>query len=97
MHVKPELQTAFAAGRLLILSPFERKYKRITAALAEERNRFVSALASRIFVAHAAPASKTMILVHDAAAGKKPILTVADTANRSLMNIGAVPLDRTDC
>jgi predicted Rossmann fold nucleotide-binding protein DprA/Smf involved in DNA uptake len=57
IHLKPELQPAFANGRLLILSPFEPKDKRITAALAEERNRFVGALADRVFVAHGAPAS----------------------------------------
>src|SRR5665213_1207225 len=45
MHLKPELQPAFAAGRLLILSPFEPKNKRITAAFADARNRFVGALA----------------------------------------------------
>ena len=62
MHLKPELQPAFAASRLLILSPFEPKHKRITAALAEARNRFVGALADRVFVAHAAPASRTLAL-----------------------------------
>src|ERR1022692_15579 len=58
-HLKPELQPAFAAGRLLILSPFEAKHKRITATLAEARNRLVGALADRVFVPHAAPGSRT--------------------------------------
>jgi hypothetical protein len=62
MHLKPELQPAFSAGRLLIVSPFEPKDKRITAALAGQRNRFVGALANRIFVAHAAPTGRILTL-----------------------------------
>ena len=62
MRLRPELVSAFEAGRLLIVSPFEPKQKRITAALAEARNRFVGAIADRMFVAHAAPGSKTLAL-----------------------------------
>ena len=75
MHVKPELQPAFAAGRLLILSPFEPKHKRITTALVDARNRLVGALADRIFVAHAAPGSRTFALCEELHALGKPILT----------------------
>jgi hypothetical protein len=38
MHLNPELVPAFEAGRLLILSPFPPNQKRVTAALAHERN-----------------------------------------------------------
>ena len=65
MHMKPELIPAFDAGRLLIVSPFPPKEKRITASLAEARNRFVGALADRIFVPHAAPNSRTLALCED--------------------------------
>ena len=65
MHLKPELVPAFNAGRLLILSPFPPKDKRITATLAEARNRFVGALANNIFVPHAAPNSRTLALCED--------------------------------
>ena len=65
MHLKPELVSAFDAGRLLILSPFPLKDKRITATLAETRNRFVGALADRILVPHAAPNSRTLALCED--------------------------------
>jgi hypothetical protein len=73
MHLKPELVPAFNAGRLLILSPFPPKEKRITAALAEARNRFVGALADRIFVPHAAPGGKTAALVEMLRIAGKPI------------------------
>jgi predicted Rossmann fold nucleotide-binding protein DprA/Smf involved in DNA uptake len=87
MHLKPELQPAFAAGRLLILSPSEAKHKRITATLAEARNRLVGALADRVFVAHAAHGSRTLALCEQLHALGKPILTVEDPANSNLMGI----------
>jgi predicted Rossmann fold nucleotide-binding protein DprA/Smf involved in DNA uptake len=89
MRLRPELQPAFTAGRLLILSPFEPKHKRITAALAEERNRFVGAVADRIFVAHAAPASRTLAFCEEMQAAGKSILTVDDPANRNLLRFAA--------
>lgn len=85
MHLKPELQPAFAAGRLLILSPFEPKYKRITAALADDRNRFVGAVADRVFVAHAAPASRTLAMCEELRMHGKPLLTVDDEANAPIL------------
>ena len=90
MHLKPELQPAFASGRLLILSPFEPKHKRITAALADARNRFVGAAADRVFVAHAAPASKTLALCEELQALGKALITVDDTANMALRNLAAI-------
>jgi hypothetical protein len=85
MHLKPELKPAFAAGRLLILSPFEPKHKRITAALADDRNRFVGALADRVFVAHAAPASRTLAMCEELRMHGKPLLTVDDPANAPIL------------
>jgi predicted Rossmann fold nucleotide-binding protein DprA/Smf involved in DNA uptake len=78
MYLKPELAPAFEAGRLLILSSFQPKHRRVTAALAEERNRFVAALAVRVFVPHAAPNSRTAALCEELRAGGKQILTGED-------------------
>jgi hypothetical protein len=78
MHLKPELVPAFNAGRLLILSPFPPKDKRITAALAEARNRFVGAVAGRVFVPHAAPNSRTLALCNELRASGKQVLSLAD-------------------
>lgn len=89
MHLKPELQPAFAAGRLLILSPFEPKHKRITSALADARNHLVAALADRVFVAHAAPGSRTLALCEELQALGKPIFTVDDPANSNLCGLAA--------
>lgn len=77
MRLKPELQPAFKDGRLLILSPFAPipANARVTAALAQQRNRFVGALAERIFVPHAAPGSRTASLQEELKRTGKSILT----------------------
>ena len=78
MHLKPELVPAFNAGRLLILSPFPPKDKRITATLAEARNRFVGALADRVFVPHAAPNSRTLAICDQLKSSGKQIVNADD-------------------
>ena len=78
MHLKPELVSAFDAGRLLILSPFPLKDKRITATLAETRNRFVGALADRILVPHAAPNSRTLAICDQLKSSGKQIVNADD-------------------
>jgi hypothetical protein len=96
MHLKPELVPAFKAGRLLILSPFPPKDKRITATLAEARNSFVGALADRIFVPHAASGSKTLAHVQQLALSGKQILTIRDSLNAPLFDMGAVSIEESD-
>src|ERR1035441_429915 len=78
MHLKPELVWTFDAGRLLILSPFPPKDKRITATLAEARNRFVGALADRIFIPHAAPNSRTQAICDQLKSSGKQIVNADD-------------------
>jgi hypothetical protein len=78
MHLKPELLPAFDAGRLLILSPFPPKDKRITATLAEARNRLVGALADRVFVPHAAPNSRTLAICDQLKSSGKQIVNADD-------------------
>lgn len=77
MRLKPELQPAFKDGRLLILSPFAptTANARVTSALAHQRNRFVGALADRIFVPHAAPGSRTAFLQEELKRTGKSILS----------------------
>lgn len=84
MRLKPDLQPAFKDGRLLILSPFPPTQNRVTATLAQQRNRFVGALADRIFVAHAAPESRTAALVEELRSEGMGILSVADLTKGEL-------------
>jgi predicted Rossmann fold nucleotide-binding protein DprA/Smf involved in DNA uptake len=87
MRLKAELRPAFSAGRLLILSPFQPRQRRITADLAEERNRFVAAVASQVFAAHAAPSSRTFALCKELLGQGKPVVTVNDPANGNLLRL----------
>ena len=89
MHLKPELVPAFDAGRLLILSPFPPKDRRITATLADERNRFVAALADQVFIAHAYVGSKTIELCREVLAHSKTTTAIDDPANETLISICA--------
>ena len=84
MHLKPELLPAFDADRLLILSPFPPKDKRITATHAEARNRFVGALADRIFVPHAAPNSRTLAICDQLKSSGKQIVNADDVLKEKL-------------
>lgn len=95
MKLKPELIPAFESGRLLILSPFSPNQKRVTASLAEERNRFVAALADTAFIPHAAPGSKTLGLAQELAATAKPILTIRDPLNEPLFKLGAINIEES--
>ena len=47
------------SSRLLVLSPFPAMARRPTAELAAQRDELVADLAQRVFIAHAAPGSKT--------------------------------------
>src|SRR6185437_15881909 len=78
MRLKPELQLAFKDGRLLILSPFAPTpaNARVTAALAHQRNRFVGALADRIFVPHTAPGSRTLAICRELSDRGKQIVSI---------------------
>jgi predicted Rossmann fold nucleotide-binding protein DprA/Smf involved in DNA uptake len=90
------LRTPLAAGRLLLLSPFARDVTRITADTAQQRNRFVAAVATRIFVCHAAPGSGTEQFCRELTALGKRIMTFASESNRNIIETGAIPVDLAD-
>ena len=79
-----------AESRLLILSPFAAKYRRPTTDLAEQRNRFVATLAAAIFVAYAAPGSRTAGLCTDLVAQGRRVSTLELAENAHLVQGGAV-------
>ena len=76
MRIPKSWQVPIEKNRLLILSPFENKYRRPTVALAEHRNRFVAMLADQILVAHAANKSKIMHLFSKASTQDKEVYTI---------------------
>lgn len=78
MRLKPEYQEPLAAGRLLLVSPFEEKVRRITAETATARNRFVAVLADRVLIAHAEPGGKTEQLAREVAGWGKVVVTLEE-------------------
>ena len=95
MRIQREWRKPLDDGRLLVLSPFEQKYRRATAALAQQRNEFVAALADRVFVAYAAPGSKTETLCRQIISWGKPLLTFDSPANEHLVHVGAKHISPT--
>ena len=88
MRLPAEWKIPLAEGRLLLLSPFGEKLRRVTANLAQRRNEFVAALADAIFIAHAAPGSKTEHFCRDILAWGKPLLTLESDDNANLIALG---------
>jgi predicted Rossmann fold nucleotide-binding protein DprA/Smf involved in DNA uptake len=88
-----EWQKAIEAGRLLLVSPFTDKQKRVTTQLAEERNRFVAALADEVLIAYAHPGGKTEKLAAELLNSGKRVYTFASSANKRLVDWGAIPIE----
>ncbi|OGH56416.1 MAG: hypothetical protein A3G34_01880 [Candidatus Lindowbacteria bacterium RIFCSPLOWO2_12_FULL_62_27] len=87
-HLKPGLDS----GRILIVSPFPAKHRRVTSDLAEKRNLFIAALAHEVFVAHAAPGGLTEKLCRTLISLGKSVLTLESSENKYLQSIGARPI-----
>jgi len=103
LRLQPAVKTALAHHRLLILSGFPGKGRRVTRALAQERNTVVAALADRIFMPYAAPGGQTEKLAERVSGAGKCLLTVPLRENARLMELGALniqsahPLQNSQC
>lgn len=96
MRIRPEWLKPIDEGRLLLLSAFGEKLHRATEDLAGERNQHVAAMAEKIFVAYAAPGSKTEEFCRGVLAWRKPLLTFEGKENSCLVNFGARPISTPD-
>ena len=93
MRIPRDWRPALDDGRLLVLSPFPATVRRPTAELAAQRNDLVADLAQRVFIAYAAPDSKTEAFARCLADAGKPLLTLDSPANGNLVEMGAEVLD----
>lgn len=59
MRISKDLRAAFDSGRVLILSPFTGRPKRVTKDSALRRNEVVAALADDVYIAHVSPGGGT--------------------------------------
>ena len=85
-----------ADGRLLVLSPFVEHHPRVTAELAQQRNRFVARLADEVLIAHAAAGSKTEAFCEELLKQKKPVLTIDRPENAAVLELGVQSLAVSD-
>jgi predicted Rossmann fold nucleotide-binding protein DprA/Smf involved in DNA uptake len=92
MRIPSAWRQPLAAGRLLILSCFERKHHRLTADTARLGNRYAAALADQVLVAYAAPGSRTERFCRELTAARKPVWAIASSENAHLVALGARPL-----
>jgi len=92
MRIPAFWQQALEQGRLLIVSPFEARHRRVTAKLAEQRNRFVAALASEVLVAYAGPGTKIEQLCYALFRSKTCVHVIDSPDNAHLIENGAVAL-----
>ncbi|MBP1658786.1 MAG: putative processing chain [Bacteroidetes bacterium] len=91
--VPREWRDALAGHRLLLLSPFTDKQRRVDRALARLRNVFVCALAETLFVPHARPGGAVASLVRLAVEKGKQVITLADPENAEIVRQGAVSVE----
>jgi predicted Rossmann fold nucleotide-binding protein DprA/Smf involved in DNA uptake len=92
MRLSASIKEALAADRLLFLSPFGRKHGRVTATLADERNKLVAALAAEVFVAYATEGGKTEELCRHLVSTGKPVFTFHAPKNARLIEMGCCPM-----
>jgi predicted Rossmann fold nucleotide-binding protein DprA/Smf involved in DNA uptake len=89
MRLPPSWKTAVSERRLLILSPFEPKWRRVTSELAERRNRFVADLAHSVLVPHAAPEGVLERLCFALLAAGQRVITLDRADNHRILAAGA--------
>jgi predicted Rossmann fold nucleotide-binding protein DprA/Smf involved in DNA uptake len=80
-------------NHLLLISPFSSSYPRVTAELAGKRNEMIGAIAHTIFIAYAAPNSKTQAFAQSLIAAGKSVVTFVSSSNPLLQEQGIVGLD----
>lgn len=96
MRLPASWRLAIAENRLLVASPFGTKKRRATAALAEQRDRFVADLADEIIVAHASPGGQLERLCRDLVASGKPLWTLDGPPNAHILALGVRPIRAGD-
>jgi predicted Rossmann fold nucleotide-binding protein DprA/Smf involved in DNA uptake len=92
MRVPVAWQQALLDERLLVLSPFAAHEERINARMATRRNEFVAAIADRVRIVYAEPASRTTKLARTILERGTRLLTLPSPENKHLLDAGAEPL-----
>jgi len=78
-------------GRLLLLSHFEKKHRRMTAELADQRNQFIASIAGDVLFIHAASDSATERFAHRVIRLGQHGFVLNSPDNQNLLGIGVRP------
>jgi len=93
MLIKKVFRQPLDQGRLLFLSPFEKKIKRQTAKTSQLRNQFVAMLANAVFVAYAEASGKIEEICTEVLYLKKSLYTFESGYNENFIKMGAQPIN----
>ena len=93
MLIKKIFRQPLDEGRILFLSPFEKKIKRQTGKTSQLRNQFVGMLADAVFVAYAQANGKLAQISNEILSWNKPLYTFENEYNKTLIKMGAHPID----
>ena len=80
---------ALKDGRLLVITPFDDRVRRTTAAQAIQRNELVAALAEAALVPYASPGGKAESTARNVLARRQSLFTFADENSANLTKAGA--------
>ena len=89
MRIPKKWQQGIDEGWMQVVSPFEKKHRRMTAELAEQRNRFIAELADEILIAHANPGGKLEKFAIELIEQQIRVWTFESKWNRRLVERGA--------
>ncbi|MDO9543345.1 MAG: DNA-binding protein [Kiritimatiellia bacterium] len=92
-RIPSEFRKPIDDGRMILASPFDGRTKRATAETALERNKIIATQADKIFVAYAAPGSKTETLCRTIFKWNQPCFTFQHEANENLLSLGFIAID----
>lgn len=93
MLVKKIFRQPLDEGRILFLSPFEKKIRRQTAQTSQLRNQFVGMLANAVFIAYTEAGGKLVEISNEILSWNKPLYTFESEYNKTLIKMGAQPID----
>ena len=93
IRLSSEQKTAIGKHRLLLLSPFNAVYSRVTAELSAKRNEMIGAIAHTSFIAYAAPNSKTLAFAQRLIEAGKAVITLSSSSHTDLQEQSIPRLD----
>ena len=96
MRINKKYTGLLAKRRMLIVSPFNVKHKRISSERSKQRNEFITDIADEVFIPFAASRSKTEELCKELIDKGRTVLTFNDNHNENLIALGVTPIIHKD-